>query len=295
LTVAICEVGPRDGLQNEPKVLPPAVRAELVERLVGVGVRRLEATSFVHPARVPAMADAEEVVERVVRRPGVVYAGLVLNERGYDRLLASGLDEARVVIACTETFSRRNANASMAEACAAAERIVRRAHADGLRAVVALAVAFGCPFEGNVPEAVVRGLAERFAAMEPDEISLADTIGVAGPREVRRTIAATAALGVPVGVHFHHTRNTAVVNSYAAFEAGAATLESAIGGTGGCPFAPGAQGNVATEDLVYLLHRDGLDTGIELDGLIDVAAWLQERLEHSLPSHLLGVGADATR
>jgi isopropylmalate/homocitrate/citramalate synthase len=291
LTPLICEVGARDGLQNEATILDPVVRAELVQKLVRCGARRVEVASFVNPARVPAMADAEDVVALVDRHPDVVYAGLVLNERGYDRLRATHLDEVRIVIACTETFSRRNANVSMADAFAAATRIAARAQQEKVRVSIALAVAFGCPFEGNVPEDTVRLLAERVAELAPDEIALADTIGVAGPAEVRRLVAAVAALGPPVCVHLHDTRNTAVVNSYVALENGAVALDAAVGGTGGCPFAPGATGNVATEDLVYMLERDGIDTGIDLDRLIETARWVEGLRGRSLPSHLLRAGA----
>jgi isopropylmalate/homocitrate/citramalate synthase len=296
VSVTLCEVGPRDGLQNEPCVLDPGERAELVARLVACGLRRVEVTSFVNPVRVPAMADAEAVAVRVSRLPGVTYAGLVLNERGYERLWeTTALDEVRMVVACTESFSARNAGATIEAAAQAAVRIARRGQADGLRVSITLAVAFGCPFEGRTPVARVLDLAERLAAEEPDELILADTIGVAAPREVRRLVSAVAALGRPVGVHLHDTRNTAVAGVYEALESGAEVIDTAVGGSGGCPFAPGAAGNVATEDVVYALERDGIETGVELDAVVEVARWLSERLGHPLDGHLHRVAATSTR
>ena len=290
MSLTICEVGPRDGLQNEARVLPAAERAELVQRLVVCGIRRIETTSFVHSGRVPAMDGAEQVTALLDRLPGVIYSGLVLNERGYLRLRGTGLDEVRMVIACTDTFSGRNAGLQMRDAIAAAERVARQARTDGLRVSITLAVAFGCPFEGRTPPARVMSLVERLCAAAPDEVVLADTIGVAAPREVQRLVASSAAAGVPVGVHMHDTRNTGLANVYAALESGAQVIDSAVGGSGGCPFAPGAAGNLATEDLVYALERDGIDTGVQLEALIEVAGWLEQRLGHPLDGHLHRVG-----
>ena len=273
--VLVCEVGPRDGLQNEPEVLSPDVRAELVARLVGCGLRAIEVASFVDPRRVPQMAGAEEVAAAVERVDGVVYAGLALNERGYDRLLAAGLDEVRFALGATESFNRRNQNARVEESAQAAVRIVERARDDGIRVAVTVSVAFGCPFEGAVDEAHVVQLAERLAAADPDVLLLADTIGVATPSAARRLVTEIAQLGVTVGAHFHNTRNTGYANALAALEAGATVLDSSVGGLGGCPFAPRATGNVATEDLVYLLHGEGVETGIELDRLIVVSEWVE--------------------
>jgi hydroxymethylglutaryl-CoA lyase/(R)-citramalyl-CoA lyase len=281
--VTVCDVAPRDGLQNDASVLEPRVRAELVDRLATSGLPRIETVSFVNPARVPQMAGAEEVVAAIERRPGVVYAGLVLNDRGYDRLAATGLDEAHFALAATETLNERNQGASVAESVEVAGRIVARAHEDGIRATVTIGVAFGCPFEGAVePEHVVR-LAERIAAFGPDEIVLADTIGVGTPGRVGRLVESVAGLRLPVGVHLHNTRNTGLANAYAAVEAGAALLDTSVGGIGGCPFAPRATGNIATEDLVYLLENEGVDTGIDLDELIKVAEWLSQTMGKELP------------
>jgi hydroxymethylglutaryl-CoA lyase/(R)-citramalyl-CoA lyase len=291
--VTVCDVAPRDGLQNDAVVLEPGVRVELVNRLAAAGLPRVEAVSFVNPARVPQMAGAEEVVAAIERRPGVVYAGLVLNERGYDRLAATGLDEAHFAFAATETFNQRNQGAAVAESVEAAGRIVGRAHEDGIRATVTIGVAFGCPFEGAVePQHVVR-LAEQIAAFGPDEIVLADTVGVGTPGRVGRLVESVAGLGLPVGVHLHNTRNTGLANAYAAVQAGALVLDASVGGVGGCPFAPRATGNIATEDLVYLLHGEGIETGIDLEGLIGVAEWLEGVLGRQLEGQVYRAGTFA--
>ena len=294
MTITICDVAPRDGLQNEAATLQPEIRAQLVNRLAGAGVPRIEAVSFVSPARVPQMAGAEEVVVAIEREEGVVYAGLVLNERGYDRLLASGLDEVHVAFACTETFNRRNQNASVEESVEAAKRIVERAHADGIRATVTIGVAFGCPFEGAVDPARVLELAGRLAASGADELVFADTIGVAVPRQIKELVEKAIAMQMkPVGVHLHNTRNTGFANAHAAVESGATVLDASLGGLGGCPFAPRATGNIGTEDLVYLLHGEGVETGIDLDALIEAATWLEGVLGHQLPGQVYRAGAFA--
>jgi isopropylmalate/homocitrate/citramalate synthase len=276
--VIVCDVGPRDGLQNEPDVLAPSVRAELVNRLAAAGIRRIEAASFVREDRVPQMAGAEDVVAAIDRRDGVEYSGLVLNEQGYDRLKATGLDRVNVTLAATESFSQRNANASVAEAADGVEAIMAVADRP---VTVTISVAFGCPFEGPVDPAAVLALAERFRGA--DEIVLADTIGVATPRQVRGLTERVAALGGTVGGHFHNTRNTGYANAVAALEAGATALDASVGGLGGCPFAPRATGNIATEDLVYLLEGDGVDTGADLDELVRVSQWLEQLLGRELP------------
>lgn len=291
--MTLCDVAPRDGLQNDPTTLEPAVRAELVERLAATGLPRVEAVSFVSPTRVPQMAGAEEVVAALTRRPGVLYSGLALNEQGYDRLVATGLDEVHFAFASTETFNQRNQGASVAGSIAVAASIVARAHADGLRATVTLATSFGCPFEGRVGPARVLGIAEQVAAASPDEIVLADTIGVAVPRLVGSLVTAVGALGIPVGVHLHNTRNTGYANALAAVAAGATMLDASLGGIGGCPFAPRATGNIATEDLVYLLEGEGVRTGVDLDALIGVAEWLEAALGHELEGQVYRVGTFA--
>jgi (R)-citramalyl-CoA lyase len=283
--ISICEVGPRDGLQNEQEVLAPKTRAELVNQLAAAGLSVVEAASFVSAERVPQMAGAEEVVEGIERRDGTLYAGLALNEQGYDRLRAAGLDEVRFAVAATESFSKRNANASVDEAADAAVRVLARAREDGVRSTATISVAFGCPFEGPVePETVVE-LAERLAGA--DEIVLADTIGVATPKQVRSLV---ERIRKPVGAHLHNTRNTGFANAYAALEGGATILDSSIGGLGGCPFAPRATGNIATEDLVYMLEGDGIETGADLDALIAISEWLEALLGRPLEGQLYRAG-----
>ena len=281
----LCDVGPRDGLQNEPDVVAPSVRAELVNRLAGAGLKRIEAASFVRDDLVPQMARAEEVVAAIEPRAGVEYSGLVLNEQGHDRLKASALNRVNVTLAATDSFSQRNANASVDEAAARVERILA---ATDRPATVTISVAFGCPFEGSVDPVAVLALAERFRGA--DEVVLADTIGVATPRQVRALTEQVAALGGTVGGHFHNTRNTGYANAVAALEAGATVLDASVGGLGGCPFAPRATGNIATEDLVYLLEGDGVETGVDLDALVHVAQWLEELLGRELPGQLYRSG-----
>jgi hydroxymethylglutaryl-CoA lyase/(R)-citramalyl-CoA lyase len=292
VTVTVCDVAPRDGLQSQPKTLAPEVRAELVNRLAGAGLRRIEAVSFVNPKLVPQMAGAEEVVERLERRDGVVHAGLALNERGYERLAAAGLGEVHIAFAATETFNRRNQNASVEESVAAAERIAERATADGIRATVTIGVAFGCPFEGRVDPGRIADLAARLAP-HVDEIVFADTIGVAVPRQVRDVFARTNVPGTALGAHMHNTRNTGYVNALAALDAGATVFDASVGGIGGCPFAPRATGNIGTEDLVYLLHGEGVETGVDLEALIGVAEWLEGVLERQLEGQVYRAGSFA--
>jgi isopropylmalate/homocitrate/citramalate synthase len=283
--VTICDVGPRDGLQNEAQALEPPLRAELVNRLAAAGLSKVEAVSFVDPARVPQMAGAEEVVAAIERRDGVAYAGLVLNERGYERFAATGLDELHFTLAATESFNRRNANRSVDESVAELGRM------DGARPVSAsISVSFGCPFEGKVEPATVLRLAERLVAAGAEEVVFADTIGVGVPSRVHELVAGAEGLGARVGVHFHDTRHTGVANAYAALEAGATAFESSVGGLGGCPFAPRATGNVATEDVVYMLHGEGVETGVDLDALIRVAEWLEGLLGRTLPGRVYRAG-----
>ena len=288
--MTLYDVGPRDGLQNEPEVLEIGVRAELVRRLAEAGVPGIEVASFVDARRVPQMAGAEDVVAAVGPRPGPIKAGLALNERGYERLLATGLDEVRFAFGVTETFNQRNQGAAVEESVVAARRIASRARGDGLRCTVTLSVAFGCPFEGEVDADHVVAIAERVADVEPDAIVLADTIGVASPRAVGSLTSSVAALGHPVGGHFHNTRNTGYANALAALESGASVLDASIGGLGGCPFAPNATGNIATEDLVYLLEREGVSTGIDIDRLIETSEWLSQLLGRRLEGQLYRAG-----
>jgi hydroxymethylglutaryl-CoA lyase/(R)-citramalyl-CoA lyase len=280
--VLLCDVGPRDGLQNEPDVLPPHTRAELVDRLAASGLRRIEAVSFVRDDRVPQMAGAEDVVARVSRREGVELTGLVLNERGWDRFAAAGLDRVNATLAATETFNLRNGNATLAEALERTETILGAA--GETPATVTISCSFGCPFEGRVDPGAVAELADRFA--DRAEVVLADTIGVAAPSEVRSLIERARA----AGFHGHNTRNTGYANCLAALEAGARVLDASVGGLGGCPFSPRATGNVATEDLVYLLEGEGIETGIDLGALVGVSQWLEEVLGRTLEGYVYRAG-----
>jgi (R)-citramalyl-CoA lyase len=290
MRVQVVEVGPRDGLQNEDKMLALQVRAELCDRLAAAGIPRIEAASFVNPKRVPQMAGAEEVMATIDRRPGTSYAGLVLNERGYERAVEAGVDEVRYAFPVTETFAKRNQNTTVADATQLAGRLVERARLDGVRVSITLSAAFGDPFEGRVEPGHVLGIAEEVGTANPDEIVLADTIGVGVPSQVRELVEGVLAFGVTVGCHFHDTRNTGIANAAASVESGATVLDASVGGTGGCPFAPRATGNVATEDLVYLLHGMGHETGIDLAALIEVAEWMAEQLGKELPGQVYKAG-----
>jgi hydroxymethylglutaryl-CoA lyase/(R)-citramalyl-CoA lyase len=281
MSITICDVGPRDGLQNEPETLEPSLRAELVNRLAAARLPRIEAASFVRAETVPQMAGAEEVVAGIERREGTEYSGLALNEQGYERLVATGLDRVNYTLAATETFSRRNANRSVAEARAAGLSIIERSD---LPVTVTISVAFGCPFEGHVDPAVVAELA---AAFPSAEIVLADTIGVATPIQVRALVERTNSSGV----HLHNTRNTGYANALAALEAGATLLDASCGGLGGCPYAPRATGNIATEDLLYLLDGEGIETGIDLDSVMATSAWLETVLGRRLEGQVYRAGA----
>jgi len=251
----------------------------------------VEVASFVNPDRVPQMAGAEEVVSALDRQSTTVYAGLALNERGYDRLRATKLDDVSIDAATTESFSQRNAGASVADSVSAAKAIAARARDDGVRASLTISVAFGCPFEGPVEPARVVEIAAELAATDAEEVVLADTIGVATPTQVRALIARVEQLGKPVGGHFHNTRNTGYANAYAGLEAGVSMLDASVGGLGGCPFAPKATGNIATEDLVYLLEREGVETGVDLDALISVSQWLEELLGRQLEGYVYRAGS----
>jgi hydroxymethylglutaryl-CoA lyase/(R)-citramalyl-CoA lyase len=282
VTVTLCDVGPRDGLQNEPDVFEPAMRAELVNRLADAGLPRVEAVSFVRDDRVPQMAGAEDVVAAIERRAGTEYSGLVLNERGWERFAASGLDRVNVTLGATETFNERNGNATLAEAVARVDAIL--AAAGATPATVTISVCFGCPFEGRVDPGAVAELAGRFTGRA--EVVLADTIGVATPRAVRALVERTGA----EGFHGHNTRNTGYANCLAALDAGARLLDASVGGLGGCPYAPRATGNVATEDLVYLLEGEGIATGVDLDALIGISTWLESLLGRKLEGYVYRAG-----
>jgi isopropylmalate/homocitrate/citramalate synthase len=287
MPLILCDVGPRDGLQNEPDTLASGMRAELVNKLAAAGLRRIEAVSFVRDDRVPQMAGAEEVVAGIERRDGVEYAGLVLNEQGFERLQATDLDRVNVTLGATETFNRRNGNASLAEATGRVERILAEADRP---TTATISVAFGCPFEGHVDPGAVAELAAKLGA---GELVLADTIGVATPSAVRSLVERVArdTNANAIGFHGHNTRNTGYANALAALEAGAVVLDASIGGLGGCPYAPRATGNIASEDLVYLLEGEGIQTGVDLDALVQVSQWLEGVLGRTLEGQVYRAGA----
>jgi hydroxymethylglutaryl-CoA lyase len=291
--IEIVEVGPRDGLQSESQVLDTAAKVEFIRRLDRAGVRRIEAASFVNPKRVPQMADAEAVLAALAtERSSARYIGLVLNRKGFDRARAAGCTEVGMAIAATESFSQRNQGCSIEEGVTAWLDIAQAAKAAGIRAQITISTAFGCPFEGEVPVSRVIALAERLAAGDPDEIAVADTIGVAVPTQVTGLFGElrSSLPRLKLRAHFHNTRNTGLANAYAAVEAGVRTLDASCGGIGGCPFAPAATGNIPTEDLVYMLHRMGLETGIDLPELVETSRWLQKTLDHAVPGMVLKAG-----
>jgi hydroxymethylglutaryl-CoA lyase len=291
--LTIVEVSPRDGLQNEPVVLSTKAKVELITRLVNAGARRVEAVSFAHPRLVPAIADAEAVMAQVPGGDGVSYAGLVLNRRGLDRAVGVGVDEVNVVVSVSDAFSRRNQNASTEEAMAVAEEVAAEAHTRGLFATLTLATSFGCPFEGEVDPDRVVDLALRGAAAGFDEFCLADTIGVGTPDRVRELTARVRAVvgeEPPLRYHFHNTRNTGLANAYAAVLDGVTTLDASASGIGGCPFAPKATGNIATDDLVHMVERMGFRTGVDLHSLLPTAGFLTDQLGHQVPAMLPKAG-----
>lgn len=290
--VEIIDVGPRDGLQSQPKILDTETKLEFITRLIDAGVRRLEVASFVNPARVPQMADADEVIRRLPRRPNVRYIGLVLNQRGFERALASGIDQINCATVSTETFCRRNQGTTPSEMYRTIADIAKRAQAVGVFCGVTIATAFGCPFEGEVRPEHVLEMVKQYADLGVSEIAFADTIGVAVPSDVSRLLEmiAPAAGAIPLRVHFHNTRNTGVANVYAALQAGVRIVDASCGGVGGCPFAPNATGNVATEDVLYLLHRMGYETGVSLPKIMDTAKWLEAALGTPMPAMVSRAG-----
>ncbi|MBO0868914.1 MAG: hydroxymethylglutaryl-CoA lyase [Micromonosporaceae bacterium] len=288
----IVEVGPRDGLQNVPTVVSTTAKIAYIQALIDAGVRRVEATSFVHPQRVPQMADAEAVMAGVPRPAGVSYIGLVVNARGLDRALAARVDEVNVVVVATETFCQRNQGMSIAEAVRSFAAISDRARSAGLRVTATIGASFGCPFEGEVAPETVAKLVRQCAGAGADEITLADTIGVGVPADVQRLVRAVREVtDLPLRFHFHNTRNTGYANALTAVALGASALDSSAGGIGGCPFAPAATGNIATEDLVYALRRSGIESGVDLSRIVSAATFIGGELDMRLPA-LLGRAGD---
>lgn len=284
----IVEVGPRDGLQNEQRILSSEEKITYIELLVDAGISRLEAVSFARPDRVPQMANAETVMAGVPRRDSVSYIGLVMNERGLERAIASGVDEANLVVVATETFCQRNQGMSVHESLRGTEKMVERAGVDGLSVSVTIGASFGCPFEGEVSTQQVMDIVTVVDQLGVNEIALADTIGVGTPMDVRRLVGAAKEITqIPLRLHLHNTRNTGYANAFAALEAGVSSLDSSSGGIGGCPFAPNATGNIATEDLAYLLERSGSPVGLDFDRLLVASDYIATKLGIATPA-LLG-------
>ncbi len=286
--VQIVEVGARDGLQNEAVTIDTSAKVELIKRVVAAGISRVEVASFVHPDLVPQMADAEAVVAGLPAAIDSSYIGLVLNRRGLDRALATTVNEVNFVVGASEGFNQANQRSPVADTMTSIEEMLPIAREAGFRTTVTISVAFGCPFDGEVPLRAVADLAERSAVAGADEVALGDTIGVAAPGDVIARLAAVADVAGEsrLRCHFHDTRNTGVANVIAAVEAGVRVIDASVGGTGGCPYAPNATGNVPTEDVVYALHRMGYETGIDIDQMIETGHWLAKKLGKTLPSAL---------
>ncbi len=291
-SVEIIEVGPRDGLQAEARLLSTDQKVELINRLIEAGSRRIEVGSFVSPKAVPQMADSEAVLAQIPKQAGLTRIGLVLNQRGLERAIAAGCDEVGLVAVATDSFGLKNQGVTREQSIVVCEQLVSKAKAAGLSVQITLSVAFGCPFEGEVPVDRILEICKRLAALAPRELALADTIGVAVPMQVQQLfeVVHDLAPGLPLRGHFHNTRNTALANILTAYQTGVRIFDSSIGGVGGCPFAPKASGNVATEDVVYLLERSGIDTGLSLTQLIGTAHWLEQRLGHPLPGMVTRAG-----
>ncbi|MAF61772.1 MULTISPECIES: hydroxymethylglutaryl-CoA lyase [Pseudomonadota] len=292
-SIQIVEVGPRDGLQNEPDIVSTADKLEMIGRMIDAGARRLEVASFVHPQRVPQMADAEAVIAGLPDRADVSYIGLTLNKRGVLRALATreggrrGVDEIGCVIVATDTFGQKNQGQTVAEGIAEASEMIRFAKENGLIAQVTISAAFGCPFEGDVPAQRIVDIAKAVLEAGPSEIALADTIGVGVPAQVTDLygrLSEFVPADIPLRAHFHNTRGTGIANAWAAIQAGVSVLDASLGGLGGCPFAPRATGNIATEELIYLAERSGLDHGMNLDAAIAANRWMAGILGRELPS-----------
>lgn len=285
-SVEIIDVGPRDGLQNEPEILTVSTKVEFIGKLVDAGIRRMEAVSFVNPKRVPQMAEAEEVLAALPVDDGVTYIGLVLNRRGLDRALEAGCKEVNYALVASDVFSQKNQGTTIEQAVDVYEEIAAEAKAANVRCSLTISTAFGCPFQGEVPPERVIGLVERCAGDNTFEIALADTIGCAVPNQVADLFGALMEIAPAARFrsHFHNTRNTGLANCYAAIEAGVQSIDASAGGIGGCPFAPQATGNVPTEDLVYMLDRMGIETGVDIDKLIAAGDWIGEQLGHATPA-----------
>lgn len=291
--IEIVEVGPRDGLQNEKAVLDVGQKLDFIRRLQAAGAKRMEVVSFVNPNRVPQMAGAEEVMAGLPAEAGLSRIGLVLNMRGWERAVSTGCDEANVVVCSSDGFGIRNQGANVAEQIEAMHAIAARRGAEGGPPIsVTFSTAFGCPFDGEVPQERVVSLAREAASAKVDEIALADTIGVADPWMVRARVEAVREVigDIPLRLHFHDTRNTGLANAFAGVEAGVDILDASCGGLGGCPFAPAATGNIGTEDLVYMLERAGFETGYDIEALISTAQWMSGLLDKPIAASVSRAG-----
>ena len=290
--ITIVEVGPRDGLQSEPEILPTGSKVAFIEKAIDAGIRRLEVASFVHPKRVPQMADAEALIERLPQREDVSYIGLIMNERGLDRALSTTIGEIGMVVVASDTYNRKNQGVGTDESVAAWRSIAKRAQENGLRANVMISSAFGCPYEGEVGLERVVELAKQVIEADPAELGIADSIGVAVPAQVTELLGAVRDVigDLPLRCHFHNTRNTGLANAQAAVEAGVTYLDASIGGIGGCPFAPAATGNIPTDDLLYMLERSGVETGVSLEKIIAISRWLETELGRGVPALLPKAG-----
>lgn len=295
--VRIHEVGPRDGLQNESAILSLEVKAEFVDRLSATGLPYVEATSFVNPKWIPQLADGADLSKKIRRRPGTEYAALVPNAKGYESFRASGLDTACVFMSASETHNKKNINKSIGETYPVLAEVAAAAKRDGKRVLGYVSVVFGCPYEGAVKMETVLAVVKALLEMGCDRISLGDTVGYANPKQVGEVLERVFRLAPPekFSMHFHDTRGTALANALAALEAGALSFDGSVGGLGGCPYAPGAAGNVPTEELVYLFHEMGIETGVNLDALIETGAWIQKMLGREIPSRLLKAKLSETK
>ncbi len=296
--VEILEVGPRDGLQNEKVVFSTADKLHMINGAIDAGIRRMEVASFVHPKRVPQMADAEDVIAGLSDRKDMTYIGLILNKRGLLRALATregnkrGIDEVGCVAIASDTFAEKNQGQTSQESVSITKDMIRLARTEGMSAQATISASFGCPFEGRVDQARVVAMAESIAEEQPREIAIADTIGVGSPLRVTELISKIRERlpDMPLRAHFHNTRNTGLANAWAAYEAGVTTLDASVAGLGGCPFAPKATGNIGTEDLLYLLHESGVATAIDLDKMIKLANWAETVLGRTPPAMVSQAG-----
>ena len=292
MKINLVEVGPRDGLQSLPSIVPTEIKVTMINKLVDAGVRRMEVTSFVNPKKVPQLADAEAVMAALPRVAHVSYIGLVLNRKGFNRAVAAGCHEIGMVVIASETFNRRNQGVSTDDSISAWLDIAHAAHAVGIKPNVTISAAFGCPFEGEVNASRVIDIARQCAAGDPVEIAIADTVGVGVPSQVTDLCGRLREIlpGMSLRGHFHNTRNTGMANAYAAVEAGVDSLDASVGGIGGCPFAPAATGNIPSEDLLYMLERMGIDTGVSIPDMLAASAWLEQQIGHPGTGMLLKAG-----